>query len=74
MTTYRISNDVRHEYADADGTIVTVELKAGDVAPSTEADAQAVAHLVSAGLASEVADKPNKKKADASADVTSEEI
>lgn len=73
MTTYRIPQDVRHEYANADGTIVTVELKAGNVDPSTEADAVAVAHLIAAGLADE-APTTTKKKADAPADVTPEEI
>lgn len=70
---YKLSADVRHEYADAYGSIVTVELKAGDVSPVTEEQLVTVAHLVEAGLVSEASDKSTKKKADPAADVTSEE-
>lgn len=70
---YKVPADVRHEYADAFGELVTVEFKAGDFSPADEAEEVAVAHLVLAGIAHQAADKTTKKKADSAADVTPEE-
>ena len=71
---YRLSNDVRYSYADAEGNVVDVVLKAGDVNPATPEEEVAVANLALAGLLEEVVAKSTRNsKSDVTADAPSEE-
>ena len=71
---FKVKADLHHQYADAEGTIVEIEIKAGDFTPATEGEEVAAAHLHTAGLIEEAADKPTKnKKADPTADEITEE-